>query len=440
MRALVVDDEKNVAYMLKAVLETRGWQVETAENGRAGLDAFLVRRHDVVVTDLSMPVMDGLALLRAVHAAAPQTPVVLVTARGNERVAVEAMKAGAWDYFRKPFDNDEVLASLERAGEVSRLRAENAALKGSAELVYDPERSTAMRQLAEQIEKIAAKDVTVLVTGETGTGKEVVARRIHDRSPRRAKAFVALNCSALTESLVESELFGWEKGAFTGAVGARAGYFEQADGGTLFLDEIGDMPLALQAKLLRVLQERVVQRLGSTKSRPVDVRVIAATHHDLTAAVKTGAFREDLFYRLNVVHLHLPPLRERPGDAVLLAQVFGARFGEKYAVGPVTFAPGLLETLATRPWPGNVRELAHAVERAVALSQEGHLTPADFESLPAHTPMGTLPEQVDAYERGLILKALEAHAWNQSATARSLGIARVTLIDKIKKYGLKNAP
>jgi two-component system response regulator HydG len=441
MRILVAEDETNVAYMLRAILEAEGWDVTLARDGKEALEQFMAARPDVVITDLSMPRMDGLELLRSIRASTPGVPVILLTARGNERVAVDAIRAGAWDYFRKPFENAEVLASVRRAMEVARLREENALLKQEhkVQLLFDPQRSPQMKNLAETVERIAPKDVTVLITGETGTGKEVIARLLHEKSGRSGKPFVAFNCGALNESLVEAELFGWEKGAFTGAATARAGFFEQANGGTLLLDEIGDMTPSLQTKLLRVLQEGEVQRLGGQKPKKIDVRILSATHQDLETAIREKKFREDLFFRLNVVRLDLPPLRERKSDIPLLAGTFAARAAEKFDMGPVRLEEEYLAGLAARPWPGNVRELAHVIERDVALSQDGVLNAhgiADGKSLPVDAP---LADQVDAFERGLLLKALEEFQWNQSATARALGLARVTLIDKMKKYNLRPA-
>lgn len=437
-RVLIAEDETNVAYALRALLESEGWQAVTAADGREAWELFTAHPADAVLTDLTMPRMDGLALLKAVRAASPGTPVILITAKGNERVAVEAIRAGAWDYFRKPFDNAEVLASVRRALEVSRLRSENASLRGATapRLVFDPQRSPAMAKLAEDIEKVAPRDATVLLLGETGTGKEVAARLVHERSARAAGPFVAVNCGGFNETLIEAELFGWERGAFTGAVGARAGLFEQAQGGTIFLDEIGEMPLNLQAKLLRVLQEREVQRLGAVKPRKVDVRVVAATHAELDARVKEGRFREDLYFRLNVVPLNLPPLRERPADVPLLARYFLGKLAERDGAG-YELAPEALAALGQESWPGNVRELAHRIERAVALAGGTVLGPEDVsQKAPGAVPK-TLTEQVDAFEKQKILEALLAAGWNQSAAARALGVARVTLIDKIRKHNLK---
>jgi DNA-binding NtrC family response regulator len=437
-RILVAEDEPGVAYALQSLLEGEGWQVEVAGDGRAAWEQFTAHPADAVVTDLTMPRMDGLALLKAVHEAAPATPVILVTARGNERVAVDAIRAGAWDYFRKPFENAEVVASVRRALEVARLRRENATLRGAdpLRLIFDPQVSPAMAKFAEALGKVAPRDTTVLLLGETGTGKEVAAKLLHAKSPRAAQPFVAVNCGGFNESLIEAELFGWEKGSFTGAVGARAGLFEQAHGGTLFLDEIGEMPLNLQAKLLRVLQEREVQRLGAVKPRQVDVRLVAATHAELETRVREGRFREDLFYRLNVVTLRLPPLRERAADIPLLARYFLGRLAERDGV-PYELTADALAALGQESWPGNVRELAHRIERAVALSGAPVLQTDDVSAQTLVAAPGNLTEQVESFEKQKIHEALVQAAGNQSAAARALGIARVTLIDKMRKYGLR---
>jgi DNA-binding NtrC family response regulator len=379
-------------------------------------------------------------LLRRLAGRSPAPRVVVITAHGSERQAVEAMKAGAHDYFRKPFENEELLAVVRRALEAVRLAQENERLQGelalARTLVFASE---AMRRLAVLVGRVAPRDVTVLVTGESGTGKERVAEAIVRASRRAERPFVRFNCAALSPELAEAELFGHAKGAFTGATRARPGLFGEADGGTILLDEVGELAAEAQAKLLRVLQDGEVRPVGEERSRKVDVRVIAATHRDLGEEVRRGRFREDLFYRLNVVHLAIPPLRERPEDVPLLARHFLAWFAERFGVSPLHVPDALLSRLAAQPWPGNVRQLENALERLVALSPPDGL---DLSLLEAGEPSSAedralpLKERVQAYERGLVVEALRAARGNRSEAARRLGISRVTLHDKLRRYGL----
>jgi DNA-binding NtrC family response regulator len=437
---LVVDDDAGVRYTLREILEADGLAVEEASDGAEALGRMEVSPADLVVTDLRMPGMDGIQLLRRLKERAPAVRVVLVTAHGSERQAVEAMKAGAHDYFRKPFDTDELLAVVRRALEAARLREENERLSGelalSRSMVFASE---AMRRLAVLVARVGPRDVTVLVTGESGTGKERVAEALVLASRRAERPFVRFNCAALTPELAEAELFGHARGAFTGAVRARPGLFGEADGGTLLLDEIGELSLATQGKLLRVLQEGEVRPVGEERARHVDVRVIAATHHDLAELVRAGRFREDLFYRLNVVHLRVPPLRERPEDVPVLARHFLARYAERFGVSTLPVPERLFERLRAHAWPGNVRELENAIEGLVALSSpEGldlALLPGGGARPDAVTPL-TLKQRVDLHERGLVVEALRAAGGNRSEAARRLGISRVTLHDKLRKHGL----
>jgi DNA-binding NtrC family response regulator len=439
-RVLVADDDAGVRYTVRQILEDAGHEVVEAEDGAAALAAYDATPVPIVVTDLRMPGMDGLALLRELGRRSPPPRVVLLTAHGSERHAVEAMKAGAWDYFRKPFEPDELLAVVRRADETSRLADENERLQGavalSGALVLA---SPAMRRLTSLVARVAPRDVTVLVTGESGTGKERVAEAIWRASRRADRPFVRFNCAALTPELAEAELFGHARGAFTGAVRARPGLFGEADAGTILLDEVGELALPLQGKLLRALQEGEIRAVGEDRPRRVDVRVVAATHRDLAALAARGAFREDLYYRLKVVELRVPPLRERPEDVAPLARHFLARYAERFGVQLPPVADALLDRLRAHGWPGNVRELENAIESLVALSPEGAL---DLDLLPGAARAAdaagalTLKQRVEAYERGLVVAALEATHGNQSEAARTLGVSRVTLHDKLRKYGL----
>jgi two-component system response regulator AtoC len=455
---LLVDDEPGVLFTLKELLGDRGHRVLTARSGAEALPQ--IEEADAVVTDQSMPGMTGLDLIAAILQRDPAMPVVLITAYGSERVAVSAMKAGAYDYLPKPFDIDEVALVIERALEARRLRVTNRRL--SAERVLGRRiiaESRTMRRLLDAAERVAPRDVTVLVRGETGTGKEFVAHLLHAGSARASKPLVRFNCAAIPAELAEAELFGHVKGAFTGAVAARRGFFAEADGGTLVLDEVGELPPAVQAKLLRALQEGEIQPVGSGRVEKVDVRLVAATNRDLAAEAASGRFREDLYYRLAVVELIVPPLRDRRDDIPALAAEFARFYGEKFGMGPLKLEPTLIEALARETWPGNVRQLENTVARLAALSTGGMIGLADWRGdnddpsieTPAVAPIvdehgeaergdfatgPSLKEQVEAFERGVIARALDASSGNQSEAARRLGTSRVTLIDKLKKYGL----
>jgi DNA-binding NtrC family response regulator len=437
-RVLVVDDDPGVRYTLREILSSAGFAVEEAAGGEEALRRLEAAPASVVVSDLRMPGIDGMELLRRLVARSPAPRVVLVTAHGSERQAVEAMKAGAWDYFRKPFDAEELVAVVRRAEEAARLADENETLQGelalAGELVYASE---AMRRLAALIARVAPRDVTVLISGESGTGKERVAEAIWRASRRADRPLVCFNCAALTAELAEAELFGHVRGAFTGAVRSRPGLFGEADGGTLLLDEVGELAPPLQGKLLRVLQDGEVRPVGEERAHRVDVRVLAATNRDLRELAGRGAFREDLLWRLDVVHLRVPPLRERPEDVPVLARHFLERFGERFGVRLPPPSTELLGRLGAHAWPGNVRELEHALESLVALSPEGAL---DLSLLPGPaSPAGkplSLRQRVEAYERGLVAEALRAAGGNRSEAARLLGVSRVTLHDKLNKYGL----
>ncbi len=446
-RILAVDDEPAVRFTLAEALADLADEVVTAESGEAALP--LLDAVDVVVTDLAMPGLDGLGVLAAARRADPDLPVVLVTAHGSERVAIQAVRAGAFDYLRKPWDLDELRVVVGRALETRRLRT--ASRRAEAERVLGRPilgDAPSLRRVLSQAVRIGDRDLPVLVTGETGTGKELVAALVHASGRRRSGPLVRFNAAALPETLAESELFGHERGAFTGADRARRGYFAEAHGGTLVLDEIGDLSLAVQAKLLRAVQDGEIQPLGRARPERVDVRVIACTHRDLCAEVRAGRFREDLYYRLAVVELRVPPLRERPSDVPLLATAFAARYAERFGLEGVWLTPELLAALTTRTWPGNVRELEGAVARIVALSDGGAI---DVDALvpdedaaksasqraPGATEGRSYREQVDSFERELLREAVAASNGNQSEAARRLGMSRVTMIDRLKKLGLK---
>jgi two-component system response regulator AtoC len=408
--------------------------------------------------------MDGLELVSHIVQRDPTLPVILLTAHGSERVAVAAMKHGAYDYLKKPFDIDEVAVVIERALEARRLRIDNRRLSAEQtigrRIIGD---SRPMRRLLEATTRVASRDVTVLVRGETGTGKEFVAELLHAQSTRSKKPLIRFNCAALPAELADAELFGHARGAFTGASSSRPGFFAQADGGTLILDEIGELPLAVQAKLLRVLQEGEIQPVGSGRIDKIDVRVVASTNRDLAAEAKTGVFREDLYYRLAVVELVVPPLRDRKDDIPALSAEFARRYGDRFGLGAVSLEPALVDALVRSDWPGNVRQLENTIARLAALSAGGVIGLADYqlatgEGPPPPPPVPieahdagdehanapaidarsgpSLKEQVEAFERGLVGRALDATGGNQSEAARRLGVSRVTLIDKMKKYGL----
>jgi two-component system response regulator AtoC len=445
-RVLIIDDEPGLRQSLGLLLGDAGYDVAAEADGRRGLARGLAEPFDLILCDVRMPRLDGLGFLREYQAGGGTALVIMMSAYGGEDAALAAMQEGAYDYIPKPFRPDEVVLTLRKAEERERLRRTVAGLR--AQLAHDPgERafvatSPALQAALDVVARVAAHRTTVLITGESGVGKEVIARAIHRASPRADQAFVGVNCAAIPESLLESELFGHVRGAFTGASTDKAGLFEQADGGTLLLDEIGEMPVPLQAKLLRVLQENEIRRVGDQRSRRVDVRVLAATARDLAAEVRRGGFREDLFYRLHVVTIHVPPLRERREDIAPLARHFAARLGARLGRS-VAVAPGALAWLEGRPWPGNVRELENAIERAAILSSKGVLEAQDLYAgaspLPPTAPQReptTLRAAVEGAERSMVLAALEAEHGNRRAAAARLGISLRTLFYKIDRYGL----
>jgi len=432
-RVLVVDDDDGVRFTVRSVLEDEGLDVveaSSAEQALAHLDAV-----HVVITDLRMPGMGGMELLDALHGLGLK--VIVITAFGDERIAVEAMKRGAYDYFRKPFEIDELVAVVRRATETLRLAADVERLAGELNLARSMVFvSPAMSRLAQLVQRLGPREVTVLITGESGTGKERVAEAVVRASARATAPLVRFNCASLGPELAEAELFGHAKGAFTGAVRDRTGLFREADGGTLLLDEVGELAPLVQARLLRVLQSGEVRPVGEDHPVAVDVRLIAATHRDLASMVADGSFREDLYYRLKVVHLHVPALRERPEDIPALARHFLDRYVDRFDVGRLREPADLMDQLMARRWPGNVRELENACEMLVALSDgtiDLELLGLDPQRL--RSAEG-LRDRVDAFERGVLVQALREADGNKAAAARALGIGRVTLYEKLAKHGL----
>ena len=438
MKILIVDDEKVLRdKILRFLTLEPDIDVQAAENAFSAQRLLEEGPFDIVVTDLDMPGMSGLELLQWVQEEKPLLPVLMMSGYGEIGDAVEAMKCGARDYVVKPFDLEDLLDRIRQIVGTQRLqekvelgRQENDV---SHELIGD---SPAMLKVAELLKQVAPTPTTVLITGESGTGKEVVARAIHRLSPRKHKRFMAINVSAVPENLLESELFGHEKGAFTGADSRKPGLFEEASSGTLFLDEIGEMPIHLQVKLLRVLQEREVQRVGGTKSIPIDVRILAATNKDLEEQIEKGLFREDLFYRLNIVRISVPPLRERTEDIPLLAGHFLKKFGQKLGKPLQAFEPEALRALQNYPFPGNVRELENVIERAIIFAETDRVRLKDF-ALSSKTPttrmkQGTLEEA----QKQVIIETLRRWEGNRTKAAKELGIDRKTLLNKIKDYGL----
>jgi DNA-binding NtrC family response regulator len=445
LRILIVDDEAIVRDSLGAWFRQDGHHVELAASAKDALRQVAAGRYDLAFLDIKMPGMDGLELQARLAEADPELTIVLMTAYASVDTAVKAMKAGAYDYIVKPFDPDDLSLLVKRAAEARSLRAENQRLRQSLESAAAPPMllgcSSAMRHIVELVASIAPSDSTVLITGESGTGKEVVARAIHGSSPRRLNPMVVVNCGALPEGILESELFGHEAGSFTGARARHKGKFEAAEGGTVFLDEIGEVSPKVQVELLRVLEEKAVTRLGGTEPLPVDFRTICATNRDLQEAVRAGSFREDLYWRLNVVHVHIPPLRERPEDVPVLADAFLARFAQSMSRRPMRFSDDARDALAGYPWPGNVRELQNAIERAVVVGRGDVISAAD---LPVRVTQlkaaGASPGSLAEAERAHVLAVLDANSWNITRAARVLDVDRVTLYNKIRKYELKRPP
>jgi two-component system response regulator AtoC len=447
-RVLVVDDEENIRLVLRTLLKKHGYDVEVADGGEAALAALDAFDPDVILTDVRMPRMGGLDLLGALKAKQHPATVIVMSAYGNVDLAIEAMKAGAYDYVSKPFKPDEIVLALRKAEERETLRRENRALKEQIQKENQFEsilaKSAEMVAIFKTVSKIADYKTTVLITGESGTGKELVARAIHTRSSRKGAPFVAINCGAIPENLLESELFGHKKGAFTDANADRRGLFEEATAGTLFLDEIGELPLSLQVKLLRVLQEEHIRRLGDTKDVKVDVRIIAATHRDLTADVKAGRFREDLFYRIHVLSIHIPPLRSRREDVSLLIDHFVTRNNARLGTSIRGVSTESRKLLLEYSWPGNVRELENTIERAMVLAESDVLQLGDLperirdalDPVQVHLASGELSvkKTTAAIEQILIRRALVKTKGNRTRAAEVLEISHRALLYKIKDY------
>lgn len=446
-RVLLVDDDDSMGQLLVAVLKKRQFDATFVSQPDDALRVLEQQDFDVIVTDLKMKGMDGIALCERVAANRPDIPVILLTAFGTFDAAVSAIRAGAYDFVTKPVENEVLLLAVERAwrhrslrDEVKRLRS---ALEQGQSLAEIVGASPVMKKVYDLIERVAASEASVLITGESGTGKEMVARAIHQRSPRSQAPFVAINCAAVPENLLESELFGHVKGAFTDARTARRGLFAQAHGGTLFLDEVGEMPVALQPKLLRAIQDRTIRPVGADAETPVDVRIIAATNRDLETAIEERRFREDLYYRLNVIHIPLPPLRARGNDTLLLAQQFLDRFATQAQKHVTGLSSEAAERLLSYAWPGNVRELQNAMERAVALTRFEQISVEDLPDkirsyrrshvlLAADDPTELVP--MEEVERRYILRVMEAVAGNKTLAAQVLGLDRKTLYRKLERY------
>ncbi|MEE2665193.1 MAG: sigma-54 dependent transcriptional regulator [Myxococcota bacterium] len=454
-RILVVEDEQAIRLALRGLLSREGYEVALAEDGERAIARLASEEFDLVLTDLALGRgVSGMDVLQHFKEQCPGTAVVMITAHGSEKIAVDAMKAGADDYVPKPFDNDEIRVVVRRALNRYRLERENRLLLERIQRDYGFDTligsGEAMQNVFETIQKVAETDLTVLVRGESGTGKELVAQALHNSSNRKQRPFIAVNCAAINRELVESELFGHEKGAFTGADSRRAGRFESAEGGTIFLDEVGDMAPETQAKVLRVLQERKLERVGGTSSVEVDVRVVVATHRDLEKAVEEGTFREDLYYRLKVVEVELPPLRERRADVAALADRFLGQVAERLGRDKKRLSDDSLTQLARHTWPGNVRELRNVIEQAAVLSSGDSITAGDLKLDDARqADVGAVIDtaipfseskkrHVDDFERSYLLRALRENGGNVSRTANAIGMVRQSLQQKIRELELRS--
>ncbi len=451
-RILIVDDEESMRHMLSIMLKKEGYEVEAAANGRLALEALAKGGFDAVLCDIRMPEMDGVGFLKALDHRAQELTVIMMSAFGTIDTAIEAMKLGAYDYISKPFKSDEILLTLRKGEERERLRRDNARLLSEVQQVYSYDsiigKSAPMQEVFKTLQKVSGYKSTVLLMGESGTGKELLARAVHYNSPRRDRPFVAVNCGAIPENLLESELFGHLKGAFTDASRNKKGLFEEAHEGTLFLDEIGELPFALQVKLLRVLQEEEIRRVGDVKAIKIDVRVIAATVKDLEKEVKAGRFREDLYYRLNVLPLHVPPLRARKDDIPVLVDHFIKKYNARLEMKVSGVTPEAMAFLMEYDWPGNVRELENAIERAIVLTDATHiqvanLPPAvrDFQSksrLELLKDEYSIKKTSRILEEELIRKALAKTHGNRTHAAKLLEISHRALLYKIAEYGIED--
>lgn len=450
-KIVVADDEPRIRKMICRLLMDEGYEVMPVENGREAVEALLSFQPDVILLDQQMPVMTGVEALEEIKQISPNQVVLFVTAFGSISLAVDAVKKGAYDFIEKPFDNDKLLLTVGRAVEHSRMKGEISNLKKSlgekkSAVIGD---NTGLKQVMTQVRRVAETNATVLIHGESGTGKELIARAVHDNSLRSQGPFVAINCGAIPFTLMESELFGHERGAFTDAKEAKAGTFERADGGTLFLDEVGELPLDAQVKLLRVLEERRITRIGGKKAIPVDVRIVAATNRNLDDEVKNGHFRLDLLYRLNVFTLILPPLRERKEDIPLLTNFFIRKYNRTLSLDVQSVSPEAISLLTSYDWPGNVRDLENAIQSSMILCTGGVIRPEHlpdrikgYELAEAQTVSGSSGNSIREInaqmEKELIIEALKKHNFNRTLTAEALNISRKTLFNKMKRYGLSS--
>ena len=466
-RVLLIEDDRNIATGLQKAMRAIGYEVEVQARGDDGLAQALAESYDVVITDLKLPGIEGLDLVRQLHQAKPKLPIILITAHGTTEIAIEATKWGAFDYVPKPFEVEELLDLVAKAIESSRLMSEPVEMGDAASVrTAIVGKSRAMQAIYKEIGRIAATPVTVLIRGDTGTGKELIARAIYQHSDRSAAPFIAINCAAIPEALLESELFGHERGSFTGADARRIGRFEQANGGTIFLDEIGDMDTNLQAKLLRVLQEKSIQRVGGKESVPVDVRIIAATHRDLEAAIRERHFREDLFYRLSVMTITLPPLGRRTEDIPDMINYFLRRYGPEVGVASPSITPEAIAFLQSQTWPGNVRELENTVRKALLFARDYTIGVDHVKEIvtKARQPVVTaqqthaayITELMDRVERGeihnafgkmladlepeLYAQAIRRTQGNLTKAAQWLGVTRLKMREKLKEFGLHPNP
>jgi DNA-binding NtrC family response regulator len=446
-KILIVDDDKSMRFFLAEAMKKEGYVFDVAADGKEALEKLEKGRFQIVLMDIKMPQMNGFLVLEKIKAMDPYLLVIMMTAYGSQKVAIAAIQKGAYDYFTKPFDLNEMRVVIKRAMEKSRLQQEIFDLQSRLEAESNPGiiigTSPAMQPVFDLIAKVAASDVTVLITGESGTGKELVARAIHKRSERRNEPFVTVNCCAIPENLLEAELFGHEKGAFTGAHQQRHGKFELAHQGTIFLDEIGDMSLSMQTKILRVLQEKEIEPVGGSGPIKVDLRLLAATHRNLQAAIENGSFREDLYFRLNVVNIPLPPLRERTEDLKDLTDYFIKKYNQRFQKTVKGLTERAKKLLLSYHWPGNVRELENLIQRTIVLTEEQELSDeliGGFLKRETDDAIGSLKEKVgkssDEIEKRTILEALGETGWRREETAKRLKISRKNLYNKIKKYGL----